>query len=55
MSFQKKSIPRPSKCPYCGFEKIYKNGTYKIKTEKFLNEFRKGKEKEIIVQQFICP
>jgi len=55
MRLQKKGIPHPSKCPYCGFEKIYKNGTYKIKREKFLDELKKEEEKEIIVQQFICP
>ena len=48
-------IPRPLKCPYCGFKKIYKNGTYKIRIEKFFEKLKKSEEKEIIVQQFICP
>ena len=48
-------IPRPLKCPYCGLEKIYKNGTYKIRIEKFFEKLEKSEEKEIVVQQFICP
>jgi len=55
MDLQKKDIPRPLKCPHCGFEKIYKNGTYKIKMDKFLEKLKQGEEKEIVVQQFICP
>jgi len=55
INLQKKDIFRPSKCPQCGFEKIYKNGTYKIKAKRFLDELKKGEEKEIIIQQFICP
>jgi len=55
ISLQKNSLPRPSKCPHCGFEKIYKNGTYKIKPERFFEQLKKDKEIEITVQQFICP
>lgn len=55
ISLQKNSLPRPSKCPHCGFEKIYKNGTYKIKPERFFEGLKKDKEIEITVQQFICP
>jgi len=55
MNLHKKDIFRPLKCPHCGFEKIYKNGTYKIKAKRFLDELKKGEEKEIIIQQFICP
>ena len=55
MSLQKNDVLRPLKCPYCGFEKIYKNGTHKIKIDKFLNELKEREEKEITVQQFICP
>lgn len=55
ISLQKMGIPRPLKCPYCGFEKIYKNGTYKIRIEKFLKDLEKSEGKEIVVQQFICP
>jgi len=55
MDFQKKHVFRPLKCPYCGFEKVYKNGSYKIKIDKFVDELKKGEEKEITVQQFICP
>ena len=55
INLQKNSLPRPSKCPHCGFEKIYRNGTYKIKPERFLEQLKKGKEIKIITQQFICP
>jgi len=55
INLQKNSLPRPSKCPHCGFEKIYRNGTYKIKPERFLEQLKKDKEIEIITQQFICP
>lgn len=55
LNLQKNSLPRPLKCPHCGFEKVYKNGTYKIKIDKFLDELKKGEDKEIVVQQFICP
>lgn len=54
MALQKRGISRPLKCPHCGFEKIYKNGTYRIKPERFFEKFEKG-EIEIVVQQFICP
>ncbi len=52
---QKRDVFRPLKCPHCGFEKIYKNGTYKINPERFFEKLRKDEEKEIVVQQFICP
>jgi len=54
IALQKNSLLRPSQCPHCGFEKIYKNGTYKIKPERFFEQL-KDKEIEITVQQFICP
>jgi len=55
INLQKNSLPRPSRCPHCGFEKIYKNGTYKIRLERFLEQLKKDQEIEITVQQFICP
>ena len=56
LNLQKNSLPRPSMCPHCGFEKIYKNGTYKIKPERLFELLKKdNKEIEIIIQQFICP
>ena len=55
LNFQKNSLTRPLKCPHCGFEKIYKNGTYNIKPERLFEHLRKDKEIEITVQQFICP
>jgi len=41
INLQKNSLPRPSRCPHCGFEKIYKNGTYKIKPERFFGQLLK--------------
>ncbi len=55
LNLQKNSLTRPSKCPRCGFEKIYKNGTYKIRPERLFEQLKKDKEIEITVQQFICP
>lgn len=55
IALQKNSFSRPLRCLHCGFEKIYKNGTYKIRGERFLEQLRKDKEIEIIIQQFICP
>jgi len=55
IALQKNSLSRPLRCPYCGFEKIYKNGTYKIKLGRLLEQLKKDKEIEIITQQFICP
>jgi len=55
LNLQKNSLPRPSRCPHCGFQKIYKNGTYKIRLERFLEQLKKDQEIEITVQQFICP
>ena len=55
IALQKNSLLRPSKCPHCGFEKIYKNGTYKIKPERLFEGLKKDKGIEITVQQFICP
>jgi len=55
LNLQKNSLTGPSKCPHCRFEKIYKNGTYKIKPERLFEQLKKDKEIEIIVQQFICP
>lgn len=52
---QKNSLSRPLKCSHCGFEKIYKNGTYKIREERLFEQLKKDKEIEIITQQFICP
>jgi hypothetical protein len=54
-NLQKNNLPRPSEFPHCGFEKIYKNGTYEIRPERFLEQLRKDEEIEITVQQFIYP
>lgn len=55
INLQKNNLPRPSKCPHCGFEKIYRNGTYKIRGERLFERLQKYQEIEIIIQQFICP
>ncbi len=55
LALQKNGLSRPLRCPHCGFDKIYKNGTYKITGERFLEQLKKGKGIEIITQQFICP
>ena len=55
MNLQKNSLPRLSKYPHCGFEKIYKNGSYKIRPERLFEQLKKDQEIEITVQQFICP
>ena len=44
INLQKNSLPRPLKCPHCGFEKIYKNGTYKIRPERFVEQLKKTKK-----------
>ena len=55
INLKKNSLPRPSRCPHCGFEKIYKNGTYKIKPERLFEQLKKDNQIEITVQQFVCP
>ena len=56
INLQKNTLPRPSRCPHCGFEKIYKNGTYKIRPERLFEQLlKKDKEIDITIQQFICP
>jgi len=55
INLQKNSFPRPSKFSHCGFEKIYKNGTYKIRPERLSELLKNDREIEITVQQFICP
>jgi len=37
---------KPVKCPYCGFEKVYKNGTYKRKPKGFFDKLKQDKQKE---------
>ena len=46
---------KPVKCPYCGFEKVYRNGTYKRKPKGFFDKLKQDKQKEEIVQGFLCP
>ena len=41
INLQKNSLPRALRCPHCGFEKIYKNGTYKIRPERLFEELKK--------------
>ena len=51
----KKEDIRPVKCPYCGFEKIYKNGTYKRKPKGFFDKLKQDEQKEESVQGFLYP
>jgi len=37
---------RPKKCPHCGCQKIYKNGTYKKVSKNHLSP--------VVIQRFIC-
>ena len=46
---------KPVKCPYCGFEKVYKNGTYKRKPKGFFDKLKQDEQKEETVQGFLCP
>jgi len=46
---------KPVKCPYCGFEKVYRNGTYKRKPKGFFDKLKQDKQKEETVQGFLCP
>jgi len=51
----KKEDIRPVKCPYCGFEKIYRNGTYKRKPKAFFDKLKQDEQKEESVPDFLCP
>lgn len=51
---RKKEDFKPGKCPYCGFEKVYKNSTYKRKPRGFFDKLKKGEQKEEVVQDFLC-
>lgn len=58
--FQEKLKPPKTKeklpkCPYCGFEGVYKNGSYKRKPKKFFDRLKKIEEKEERVQGYLCP
>lgn len=43
------------RCPYCGFDKVYKNGTYKRRRKRFFDKLKQDKQKEEVVQSFLCP
>ena len=43
------------KCPYCGFEKVYKNSTYKRRPKGFFDKLKQDEQKEETVQGFLCP
>ena len=45
---------RPDTCPYCGCEKIYKNGFYKVKAEKMHEALGLKSPGEIKVQMYSC-
>jgi len=49
---KKEKLP---KCPYCGFEGVYKNGSYKRRPKKFFDRLKKDEEKEERVREYLCP
>lgn len=51
----KNTVPRPRKCPECGCEKVYKNGTYTVSPRWLSHLVRNLQGKRIMIQQFICP
>ena len=51
---REKEEPKPEKCDRCGCQKIYKNGTFKIRPKRFFDLLKLNKEKEVSVQKFIC-
>jgi len=46
--------PRPARCPKCGCEKLYKNGTYRMSVSKIIPP-EEYFNKKISVKRFICP
>jgi transposase-like protein len=48
-----KDNSRPVRCPNCGCEKVYRNGTYEIRPKGFFDNLKTGKEE--LIQRFICP
>jgi len=44
---------KPVRCPNCGCEKVYRNGTYKVKPKRFFDNLKAGKEE--LIQRFFCP
>ena len=46
---------KPVRCLYCGFEKVYKNGTYKRGRKGFFDKLKQDEQKEEVVQGFLCP
>jgi len=51
---QNNNEPRPEKCPACGCEKSYKNGTYEISRQRLISLIKKTSATQFKVQQFIC-
>ena len=48
-----KNDSKPVRCPNCGCEKVYRNGTYKIRPKGFFDNLKTCKEE--LIQRFICP
>jgi len=44
---------KPVRCPNCGCEKVYRNGTYEIRPKGFFDNLKARKEE--LIQRFICP
>lgn len=49
---QKKNL-KAARCPYCGCEKVYKNGIYKRYPKGFFDNLKV--QKEVLIQRFLCP
>mgnify|MGYP001049405621 CR=1 FL=1 len=47
-----KDNSKPARCPNCGCEKVYRNGTYKVKPKGFFDNLKARKEE--LIQFFIC-
>jgi predicted RNA-binding Zn-ribbon protein involved in translation (DUF1610 family) len=45
---------KPAKCPFCGCEKIYKNGYYRLKAARIRRALELEDLDEVKVQMFSC-
>jgi len=49
----RKDDSKPVRCPNCGYEKVYRNGTYEIRPKGFFDNLKTCKEE--LIQRFIYP
>jgi len=49
----KEKLIKAVRCPYCGCEKVYKNGIYKRYPKGFFDNLKV--RKEALIQRFLCP